>query len=98
MNRILFKVSLGVIAFARVVAFAQPDPLFTIQNDQLFLPAANLTTNGIAGLTNQAPHLMVSSVSTTSSQGGTVSLVNTQVWVQRFGGQYPAAGDQIVVD
>jgi len=63
---------------------AQPAPLETLQNTALSVPAAALTTNGIAGLTNTAPHLMVLGVSGQSAQGGSVALVNAQAWANRF--------------
>lgn len=70
--------------FAQWMALAAPAPLQTLQNQVIRLPAVALTTNGVSGLTNGSPNLMVSGVVSHSLHGGTVSLVNTQAWVQRF--------------
>jgi hypothetical protein len=77
---------IGISLFA-TISFnvrAQPLQLTAFQNSPLFFPATDLTTNGVDGLTNTSPQLMVSSVSPVSTQLGSVSLVNTQVWVQSF--------------
>jgi len=56
-------------------------PLVTRMNRPLFLPAIDLTTNRVVGLTNTYPKLMVSSVQGVSRNGGTVELISTQAWV-----------------
>jgi hypothetical protein len=86
MSRISFVLVLPFLAVVGVVAVAQPVPLATLQNSNLFFAAVTLTTNGVPGLTNLAPRLMVSGVSAASAHGGSVSLVNTQVWVRRYNG------------
>lgn len=58
----------------------------TIQNTNLFFAATDLTTYGVAGLTNAAPNLTISSVSPTSTQQGSLSLVTTQAWERRYDG------------
>ena len=55
----------------------------TVSGGFLFA-AADLTANGVAGLSNAAPDLMVSSVSSTSTHQGILSLVTTQAWVRRY--------------
>lgn len=86
MSRISFVLVLPFLAVVGVVAVAQPGPLATLQNSNLFFAAVTLTTNGVPGLTNLAPQLMVSGVSAASAHGGSVSLVNTQAWVRRYNG------------
>src|SRR5205823_11637420 len=80
MDRTSFVIALPVLCFAGTVAVAQPGPFVTIQNSNLFFAASTLTTNGVPGLTNAAPKLMVSAVSAMSSHGGSVTLINTQAW------------------
>ncbi len=63
---------------------AQPAPLQTLRNTPFSLPAVALTSNGIPGLTNVAPHLTVSGVSAISTSGGSVAIMGAQVWVNRF--------------
>jgi hypothetical protein len=65
-------------------ALGQPAPLETSRNMVLTLPAAALTTNGIPGLTNTAPRLMVSGVGAVSANGGSVAILNAQAWVNRY--------------
>jgi hypothetical protein len=86
MSRISFVLVLPFLAVVGVVAVAQPVPLATLQNSNLFFAAVTLTTNGVPGLTNLAPRLMLSGVSAASAHGGSVSLVNTQAWVRRYNG------------
>ncbi len=77
---------------------AQPVQLTTFQNGNLFFPATDLTTNGVTGLTNTFPDLMVSGVSPISAQFGSLSLVSTQAWAKRYdGGNYDTAY-KVVVD
>lgn len=80
-----------------MVAMAQPGPFVTLQNSNLSFAASSLTTNGIPGLTNFAPRLMVSSVPTTSAHGGSVSLINAQAWVRRHDGTAGEADSAIKV-
>ena len=63
---------------------AQSIQLTSIQNSNLVFAAVDLTTNGVDGLTNTAPELMISDVSPVSTQLGGVSLVNTQAWVRSY--------------
>lgn len=58
---------------------AQPGPIKTVKNTPLFFPASDLVTNGFVGLTNPPSRLMVSGVSAASANGGSISLINTQV-------------------
>jgi hypothetical protein len=89
-----------VSLFPGLTVESQPVPLETLPNAAIFFPAAGLTTNGVPGLTNLAPHLMVSAVDATSTQGGSLTLVNTQAWVNRFDGpeHYPDAGSGVAID
>ncbi|HXI68876.1 MAG TPA: SBBP repeat-containing protein [Verrucomicrobiae bacterium] len=81
-------------------ALAQSTQLSAIQNSPLVFAAADLTTNGVIGLTNTVPDLMVSSVSPVSAHNGGVSLVNTQAWVRRFNynGYSYAVASKVIVD
>src|SRR5437899_12289536 len=65
---------------------AQPGPLKTVKNTPLFFPAAELVTNGFVGLTNPPSKLMVSAVAAASANGGSVSVINTQVWARYYSG------------
>jgi hypothetical protein len=67
-------------------SLAQPGPLTTLQNSELYFAAADLTTNGVPGLTNTAPHLMVSAVADRSTEGGQIALVSTQAWIRSYNG------------
>jgi hypothetical protein len=75
-----------LVLTAHLMVLAQPTPLQTLANHPLWLPAADLTTNGIPGLTNVTPNLMVSAITSTSARGGKVSLVITQLWVRTYSG------------
>jgi Big-like domain-containing protein len=66
--------------------WAQSISVSTLPDTPLYFAAMDLTTNGIPGLTNTAPRLMVSGVSLSSAHAGTVSLVTTQAWAQRYDG------------
>ncbi len=80
-----FRPWLGLLSIGvSCAALAQPAPLQTLRNTPLSLPAAALTTNGIPGLTNTAPHLTVSGVAAQTTNGGSVALVNRQAWVSRY--------------
>jgi hypothetical protein len=80
---------LGLFSFCiSWTGLAQPVPLHTPPNTPLTLPAAALTTNGIPGLTNTSPHLMVPGVGPVSTHGGSVALVNTEAWTNRFDDQF----------
>jgi hypothetical protein len=72
----------------------------TFQNTNLFITAPDLAKYGVPGFTNTALHLIFSSMSPASDNQGSLSLVNTQAWVQRYDG--PAHGQdlpsQMVVD
>jgi hypothetical protein len=72
---------------------AQPGPLNTVKNTPLFFPASELVSNGFVGLTNPPSKLMVSAVAAASASGGSVSLINTQVWA-RYYSTYPPAWNQ----
>jgi hypothetical protein len=83
-------------------AYPQPAPLSTLENKGLLFAAADLTTNGVPGLTNGAPKLMVSAVSAFSAQGGRVALVTTQVWARTYTGSgaggYADGASKVVAD
>jgi hypothetical protein len=78
----------ALFLFVVAVPFAhpQPAPLSTLENKSLVFAAADLTTNGVQGLTNGAPRLMISAVGASSTHGGRVALVNTQVWAKTYSG------------
>jgi len=61
-----------------VCGYGQTTPPGTLENTPLFFPASSLTTN--------AGNLQVTSVSSTSQHGGSVSLVTTQAWARRYNG------------
>ena len=75
----------GLVLLAALTV-AQANTFTTIQNSNLLFAAGDLLTNGVPGLTNPPPQLRVSSVPSSSVRGGTVTLVNTQAWVQRYNG------------
>jgi Beta-propeller repeat len=97
MNRAHF-IGIFLLVIACLNSWAQTVQLTTYQNGNLFFAATDLTTNGVAGLTNTAPNLVVSSVSQSSSYQGIVSMVSTQAWVQRGGGPNYGAPYKVVVD
>jgi hypothetical protein len=90
----------GLLLLAGIVLSAQAQviQLTTFRNSSLFFAAADLTTNGVAGLTNTAPDLMVSSVSPTSTHQGSLTLVTTQAWVRRYDGRSYDIAYKVVVD
>jgi Beta-propeller repeat len=81
MPTVVFCLAIGLMTVS-----AQPGSFITLRNTNLFFPASELLTNGLAGLTNPPAKLMVSVVQTNSTQGGIISLVGTQAWVKRFNG------------
>ena len=99
MNRICIN---GLLLLTSIVLHApgQVIQLTTVRNTGIGFAAADLTTSGVPGLTNTAPHLMVAGVSPASGHAGSVSLVTTQAWVRRYSG--PVGGTdnplKVVVD
>ena len=91
-----------VVVFLFIVIFihtrSQAVQLTTFQNENLFFTASDLTTNGVIGLTNTAPNLMVSSVPPTSANFGSLSLVTTQAWARRYDGHSYDIAYKVVVD
>ena len=77
--------ALGLFSCA-LLASAQPNPVSVVKNNHLVLPAAKLLTNGLPGLSGPPANLMVGSVQSSSAQGGTVSLVASQMWERRYNG------------
>src|ERR1035437_8259985 len=62
------------------IALAQPGPLTTFRNTNLVVAATVLTSNGVPGLTASPSKLMVSTVSTNSTQGGRAVLTVAYCW------------------
>jgi GH25 family lysozyme M1 (1,4-beta-N-acetylmuramidase) len=74
-------------------------PLIALQNSNLFVPASDLTRNGVPGLTNPVSKYTVTRVATNSAQAGRVILVNTQIWAQRYdNGLTPDGSLKVVTD
>ena len=73
----------------RQLGHAQPGPFQMSQNSALLFPASDLVTNGAPGLTNPPSKLMVSAVAGTSTCGGRITMLNTQVWARYYSGQPP---------
>jgi hypothetical protein len=70
---------------------AQPGPVTTARNTAVIFPASTLLTNGLPGLSGPPVTLMVATVQSNSAQGGTASLVGSQIWARRYNG---AANDE----
>ena len=75
-----FAITALLFLITAAMAVAEPAPLTTSVNSSLYIPAYRLVTNGVVGLTNPAPRLMVNSVSSNSTKGGSVSLIANQAW------------------
>ncbi len=69
----------------RSMVLAQPAPLTTFRNTNLVFSATMLTSNGLPGLTSPASELMVSAVTTNSTQGGKVVLTVAS-WGKSYNG------------
>lgn len=75
-------VSVGAIIWGASRGCAEP--LKTLQNSNLSVPAAKLAAGGLAGATNLTAKLLLSGVNQVSAQGGHVTLRTEQAWVRRF--------------
>lgn len=86
MRRPLFYITVLGLLSQVVMVSAQPGPITISNPSNLVIAASTLLTNGLPGLSGPPVTLMVSGVQPSSAQGGTVSLVNSQQWVDRYNG------------
>jgi hypothetical protein len=84
MRRLFSIIIPGLIS--SVMVSAQPGPITALNNSPLVFAASTLLTNGLPGLSGPPLTLMVTSVQSSSAQGGAVSLVTGQPWVRRYNG------------
>ena len=72
------------VLISGLFSYAAAPELFVSRTGTLFFAASDLTTNGVIGLSNAIA--VVSQVPARSTKGGTIALVNTQVWARFYGG------------
>jgi hypothetical protein len=81
------------------IASGQPAPLTAFRNSNLVFSATVLTSNGVPGLTAPPSKLMVSTVTTNSTQGGRVVLT-VAAWGKTYNGpgNYWDVPAQVILD
>jgi hypothetical protein len=98
MHRVYVQRAIVLLLTFGLSAAAVSGTLTVSKNGSLFIPAAGIASNGVPGATNLiGSKFMISALIRDTAQGGRASLVNTQVWVQLYGGGYNQA-NQVGVD
>jgi hypothetical protein len=85
MGHRFFLAAVGLLSSV-LFASAQPGPITTSNNSNLIFAASTLLTNGLQGLSGPPVALMVATVRSNSTQGGTALLEGSQAWASRYNG------------